>query len=86
MNENNTITDALVITKKFRSSNEFALFIENNVLKKRITYMEAVLNYCREMDIDVENIGSLLNQKLKDRIRLEAEQNNMMKPRGKLPV
>lgn len=80
------LTDALVITKRFRSPNEFAIYIDELVVRTKFTYMEAVINYCNEMDIEVDSIGSLINQKLKEKIQIEAEQANMMKPRGHLPV
>jgi len=80
------LTDSLVITKKFRSPNEFSMFIDEAVVKYKYTYMEAVINYCNEMDIDVDSIGPLINQKLREKIQLEAEQSNLMKPRGHLPV
>ena len=80
------LTDALIITKRFRSPNEFALYIDETVSKFGMSYMEAVICYCNEMDIEVESIGSLINQKLKDKIQIEAEQTNMMKPRGHLPL
>lgn len=80
------LTDAFVITKRFRSPNEFSIYIDEMVLKYKITYMEAVINYCNEIDIDVESIGNLINSKLKEKIQMEAEQANLMKPRGHLPV
>jgi len=80
------LTDALVITKRFRSPNEFAMHIDEVVHRLKITYMEAVINYCNELDIDIESVGSLINQKLREKIQIEAEQANMMKPRGHLPV
>lgn len=80
------ITDALVITKRFRSPNEFSIFIDETVNRLRCSYMDAVINYCNEMDIDVDSIGPLINQKLREKIQMEAEQSNMMKPRGHLPV
>lgn len=80
------LTDALVITKRFRSPNEFAIYIDEIVSKSKFTYMEAVINYCNEMDIEVDSIGSLINQKLREKIQIEAEQANMMKPRGQLPI
>lgn len=80
------ITDVLIITKKFRSSNDFSIYIDEYVMNKRTTYMEAVINYCNEMDIDIESIGSLINQKLRDKIQVEAEQANLIKPRGHLPI
>lgn len=88
MNEDDfkELTDALVITKRFRSPNEFGIYIDEIVSKYKITYMEAVINYCNELDIDVDSVGPLINQKLREKIQVEAEQSNMMKPRGHLPV
>lgn len=80
------LTDALVITKRFRSPNEFSIFIDEMVNKTKVTYMDAVINYCNEMEIDIESIGPLINQKLRDKIQMEAEQANMIKPRGHLPI
>lgn len=48
--------------------------------------MEAIIKYCSEVDIDVESIGSLVNQKLREKIQVEAEQANLIKPRGHLPI
>ena len=56
------LTDSLIITKKFRSPNEFSLYIEERVLKERIGYMDAVIQYCEEIDIDIESISKLINQ------------------------
>jgi hypothetical protein len=80
------LTDSLIITKKFRSPNEFSLHIEERVLREKIGYMDAVIQYCEEVDIDNESISKLINQSLKDKIQNEAEENNFMKRRGKLPL
>jgi len=81
------LTDSMVITKRFRSSNEFSLYIEEKVHKEKISYMDAVIQYCNEIDIDVESISKLINQPLKDKIQIEAEeQNYLKKKRGKLPL
>jgi hypothetical protein len=80
------LTDAMVITKRFRSPNEFSIFIDEMVNRLSITYMDAVINYCDEMDIEIDNIGFLINQKLREKIQVEAEVSNLMKPRGHLPI
>lgn len=80
------LTDVLVITKRFRSSNEFSIYVDEIVSKYKISYMEAVINYCNELEIEVDSIGKLINQKLREKIQIEAEQSNMLKPRGHLPV
>ena len=80
------LTDALIITKRFRSPNEFSIYIDEMRLKHELSYMDAVINYCNEKDIDIDSIGPLINQKLREKIQIEAEQENMIKPRGHLPV
>ena len=80
------LTDSLIITKKFRSPNEFSLYIEERVAKEKLGYMDAVIQYCGEVDIDVESISKLINQSLKDKIQIEAEEGNYFKKRGKLPL
>ena len=84
--DENEITDGLVITKRFRSPNEFSLYIEEKVALDKIGYMDAVIKYCDEIDIDVESIAKLINQSLKDKIQIEAEDQNYMRSRGKLPL
>lgn len=85
-NDLKEFTDALVITKRFRSPNEFSIYIDEIVSKSKLSYMEAIINYCNEVDIDVDSVGPLINQKLREKIQIEAEQANMMKPRGHLPL
>lgn len=80
------LTDVLVITKRFRSPNEFGMYIDEVVSKRSVSYMDAIINYCSEVDIDIESVGPLINQKLKEKIQVEAEQSNLIKPRGHLPV
>ena len=80
------LTDSLIITKKFRSPNEFSLYIEGRVASQAIGYMEAIIQYCEEVDIDIESISKLINQSLKDKVQIEAEDGNYFKKRGKLPL
>jgi UDP-glucose 6-dehydrogenase len=80
------LTDSLIITKKFRSPNEFSLYIEGRVAAQAISYMEAIIQYCEEVDIDIESISKLINQSLKDKVQIEAEDGNYFKKRGKLPL
>ena len=80
------LTDSLIITKKFRSPNGFSLYIEGKVAAQEISYMEAIIQYCEEVDIDVESISKLINQSLKDKVQIEAEDGNYFKKRGKLPL
>jgi hypothetical protein len=80
------LTDSLIITKKFRSPNEFSLYIEEKVTREKIGYMDAIIQYCEEIDIDIESISKLINQSLRDKVQNEAEDQNYFKRRGKLPL
>jgi len=80
------INDSILITKRFRSPTEFSLYIEERVSKERIGYMDAIIDYCTTNDVDIDNIGSLVTKTLKEKLHLEAVENNMLKPKGRLPI
>ena len=80
------INDSMVLTKRFRSPVEFSLYIEERVQKERIGYIDVIIDYCKNHDIDIDNVGKLITKSLKEKIQLEAEESNLMKPRGRLPL
>jgi hypothetical protein len=71
------------------NSKEFSLLIEGVVKDKRpITYMDAILWYCEQNQIEVESVGRLISKALKEKIQVEASKANLIKipETGKLPV
>lgn len=78
--------DSILITKRFRSPTEFSLYIEERVVTERIGYMDAIIDYCTNNDVEIDNIGNLVTTSLKEKIQVEAEEANMLKPKGRLPV
>ena len=71
------------------NSKEFSLIIEGVVKDKRpITYMDAIIWYCEENNIEVESVGRLISKALKEKIQVEASKANliMIEQTGKLPV
>ena len=71
------------------NSKEFSLIIEGVVKDKRpITYMDAILFYCEENQIEVDSVGRLISKSLKEKIQVEASKANLIKIEqiGKLPV
>ena len=70
------------------NSKEFSLKIESIVKEKRISYMDAVVLYCEENDIDPGTVSPLISKSLKEKIQVEATNLRMLKlPRcGVLPV
>jgi len=71
------------------NSKEFSLLIEGVVRDKRpITYMDAILWYCEQNQIEVESVGRLISKALKEKIQVEASKANLIKipETGKLPI
>ena len=70
------------------NSKEFSLKIENIVKEKRISYMDAVILYCEENDIDTGTVSPLISKSLKEKIKVEAIDLRMLNtPKGGiLPV
>ena len=67
--------------------NKFALIIENMVKERKISYMDAILEYCKKHEIDPSNTKSMINKTLKEKIAYEAQSLNMLKEKtAKLPI
>ena len=67
--------------------NKFALIVENIVKDKRISYIDAILEYCKDNEIDPSNTKSMINKTLKEKIAFEAQNLNMLKEKvAKLPL
>ena len=71
------------------NSKEFSLIIEGVVKEKRpITYMDAIIWYCEQNNIEIETTSRLISKSLKEKIQVEAMNANMLKVEkaGKLPI
>jgi hypothetical protein len=70
------------------NSKEFSLKIESIVKEKRTTYMEAIIWYCEQNDLDVGLIKTMINKSLKEKIKGEAINLRMLKEKrgGVLPL
>jgi len=65
----------------------FSIKIEEISNELKISYMDAILWYCEENEIEVETAAKLINSKIKDTIAYEASKLNMMKEKiNSLPV
>jgi len=70
------------------NSKEFSLKIEEIVKQKRCSYMDAVVLFCDENEIDTSTIKPLISKSLKEKIKIEAIDLKLIKEKssGKLPV
>ena len=62
------------------------LMIEQLVKEKELSYMEAVLYYAEKSELEPEAMAKMLNQSVKDKIEVEAQNLNMLKKSGQLPI
>lgn len=69
--------------QEFSNSLEFSEYIEN-LCKDSGNYIDAVIQYCAEHFIDLEEIKPMIHVTLKEKIRAEAIDQNMMKSLGQL--
>lgn len=51
-----------------------------------MTHMDAILEYCKEKEIEPDTITHLINRTLKDKIKLNAEELHYLPKSGALPI
>jgi hypothetical protein len=70
------------------NSKEFSLKIEEFVKQKKCSYLDAVVLYCDENEIDTATVNPLISKSLKEKIKIEAIEKRLLKESksGKLPV
>jgi len=78
-----------LIEKKFYSSRTFAEEIEKIVKDNAdMKYVDAIVYFCEKNSIDIESIPKLISKPLKERLKVEAMDLNLLKKtsRAKLPI
>ena len=78
-----------ILESKFFSSAGFAQEIEALVKNnENMNYIDAIIHFCDQNAIDVENVPKLISKPLKEKIKYEAMELNFLKrsSRAKLPL
>jgi hypothetical protein len=70
----------------FKTANEFSLHIEQMVRDSKMTYMDAVLHYCKENYLEPEDVSKLINRSLKDKIEMNFRDLNYLPKQAQLDV
>ena len=87
MSKENELEKAL--ESKFYCPAKFAENIESLVLNnKDMNYIDAIVHFCEQNNIDIESVPKLISKPLKEKIKCDAQELNFMKrtSRAKLPV
>ena len=78
-----------VLESKFFCPAKFAQEIESLVqVNKEMNYIDAIVYFCDNNNIDVESVPKLISKPLKEKIKYEASELNFLKrsSRAKLPI
>ena len=70
------------------NSKKFGLKIEEIVKEKKISYLDAVVWFCEQNDIDTGTVSPMINKSLKEKLQVEAEKKKLIKgtPCATLPI
>ena len=76
------------IENKFLCSQKFSSDVEQIVKTSKINYIEAIVTYCEENNIELESVPKLISKPLKEKLKNDAIQLNFMKKttRARLPL
>ena len=73
-------------SKMFEDSTSFSLFIEQIAREKKCSHVDAILEYCKENFIDPQDIKSLINKSLKEKMKLDFQDSGHLPRQAKLDV
>ena len=77
----------MIVLKQFTDMTiDLNLTIEQLVKEKELSYMDAVLHYAQTSEIEPEAMAKMLNQSIKDKIEVEAQELHLLKRTAKLPI
>jgi hypothetical protein len=66
---------------------EFSALIDKIVSEsKDLGYMEAITQHCSETGLEIEVAATLITPALKAKLRIEAQDSNMLKRSSRLPI
>jgi hypothetical protein len=71
---------------RFLDATTFQLGVEALTREKRIDHLDAVIMFCKENDLEPDEIKKLLTSNLKDKIKMAAIDGGYMKREATLPI
>ncbi len=72
----------MILTKK-----KFTLAVEELVIEKKLSYIDAIVYFCQENHIEPESVKGLITPPLKEKIKAEAVGLRVLKEsHAKLPI
>lgn len=74
------------MSDNFLTKAKFTKMVEKEVMSKKLTYMDAVIDICDRNDIDLEDVRKFIAVSVKDKIEAEAMNLNFLPQSNTLPI
>jgi hypothetical protein len=68
------------------TSAKFSIIIEKTVQKHRLSYMDAIIHWCEQHEMEIEVAAKLCNGVIKEKLRYEAQELNFLEKPNRLPI
>ena len=65
---------------------DFSLLIEKKAIDLQCSHIDAILEHCKETELEIEVATTLISPSLKAKIIEEAQELNLLKRSSKLPI
>ena len=66
------------MSEDFLSKSKFSKMIEDAVVKKKLSYMDAILDICEKNNIEPEDVRKFVSPIIKDKLEAEAMSLNLL--------
>ena len=77
MEINNDVQE--IIKSKFLSSDKFSIDIELYIRDNNCNYIDGIIQYCQENEIEIETVSKLMSKPLKEKLKNNAVELNFLK-------
>lgn len=68
----------MTLEDQFLTKTKFSKLIEETVLQKRLSYMDAIIHICEENSIEIEEVRKFISPIIKDKLEAEARKLNYL--------
>lgn len=66
------------MSEEFLTKSKFGKMIEEAVVQKKLSYMDAILDICEKNDIEPEDVRKFVSPIIKDKLEAEAMSLNLL--------
>lgn len=70
----------------FKTANQFSIHIEKLAAEKRMSHLDAILNFCEQHTIDPADVASKINKSLKEKIEQDFRELNYLPKQAQLDL